>query len=560
VSDTETRKGQSRSATQIFGELHRELRAWNSKIPESPERMDPILRILLQIYSSQLAQIDQRVEETWNVATRALIKSVAPEGRRWPIPAFTVMRCKPKDPVVDVDPYTRFFYRERREGGQTFFFSAPCKQRLLSAALKHAYLVENGIAVNISPGQDFGGGRSSRPGGSVSDVSGARIYLAIEFAGAVSAFRRSTIFIKGLPDALRQMRWAHWLPCASNGFDENHRFCPGMNASVSDLFSSGNRDIDWGGLRTTGDLFKSLENNFVTISEEFCSRWESVGTPDELTSLLSRSGVSAPARDGKYFWIRLDLPRGGDRRALLNPSQMFFDSFIALNKNELKLFKHTGGNRLVEIELPEEISTVLDITQVTDSNGREYFAQHELPSKRSVYHYTIEERENRLVLWFDFFLVTELPPESLTVVYTVTSGVSANGIEAGKINELYESHPGIQSAENLTPATGAIPAKTDDQIVAEVGSRLRNRDRVLSFSEIANWVMSFDPRIQGASCENGIQRGEHGVRRCIVVHVQVPSQEIYSDDEVHLLQFRLHQFLKSRSPVNTQFRVEIVNQ
>jgi hypothetical protein len=144
------------------------------------------------------------------------------------------------------------------------------------------------------------------------------------------------------------------------------------------------------------------------------------------------------------------------------------------------------------------------------------------------------------------------------VTYSVTSGVDANGIEVGKINELYESHPGILSCMNVTPTTGAIPAKTKEQIVLEATSRLRNRDRALSFQELSKWVMTFDQRIRKAECFNSTEKTDRGVSRCIAVSVQVKGDDFHSDDETELLRTRLKSFLKSRSSVNTRFSVEIV--
>ena len=80
----------SRSPEQIFADMHRQLRAWYRQIPESPERLDPIVRNLLQLYSQQLARIDKRVDVTWDVATGLLIKSLAPESKRWPVPTYAL--------------------------------------------------------------------------------------------------------------------------------------------------------------------------------------------------------------------------------------------------------------------------------------------------------------------------------------------------------------------------------------------------------------------------------------------------------------------------------------
>ncbi len=117
-------KDKSHSREKIFADMFRELRAWNPDISGSPERMDPILRILLNLYAHQLSRIDGRVDELWDIAADSLVRSVCPEVRRWPVPAHTVLKCELNDPVVEVDTHTRFYYKEEREGGRAFFFRA----------------------------------------------------------------------------------------------------------------------------------------------------------------------------------------------------------------------------------------------------------------------------------------------------------------------------------------------------------------------------------------------------------------------------------------------------
>jgi len=547
----------SRTQEQIFAEMHRGLRAWNPQIPESPDRLDPVLKILLQLYSHQLSKIDKKIGMVWDIATGSLIKSLCPESKRWPVPSFTVMRCTPTDPVVHVDPHTRFFYKEQRAGGQTFFFSPLRTERLVSATVKHILLKMGGTLVDLSPSPTEATTTHSRVQTSFPGGGTGQIFIAIDHDGPPSSFKDNTLFLKGIPDALKQLRWSYWYPGANNGgFYEDSPFCPGLTSDIEQMFAVDGQALDWGGLRNSTDLFKPLEDNFVLLPEKFTSTWEMGPPNEELVNLAQASGVSLSPDEENFLWIRLDLPAGGNKSSLQSPFELNFNCFVAVNKNELTLFKHTGGNRLVEIELPEDISRVLEIINVVDSNGRSYVASHEVLTDPSQRFYSLEERDNKLVLWFDFTPGIELPPDSITINYSVTTGVDANGIEAGKISELYESHPGITSTENIIPTTGAIPAKTEEQIITEVSARLRNRDRALSFAEISNWAKTFDPRIQKAECENGIERAERGVRRCIVVNMSINGADFYSDDEISLLQIRLTSFLRSRSPVNTRYKVE----
>jgi len=170
-----------RTQQQIFDSMHRELRSWNPSIAESPDRLDPILRILLQLYSHELARIDKRVTDLWEVATDSLIRSLNPECRRWPVPAYTVMRCDITDPVVEIDRHTRFFYREEREGGQTYFFAPLRSQKLIDARVGHVYLRAGDRIFDLRSADAAGSkGEADLP---LSPTTPAQVYVGLEFKG-----------------------------------------------------------------------------------------------------------------------------------------------------------------------------------------------------------------------------------------------------------------------------------------------------------------------------------------------------------------------------------------
>ncbi len=545
----------SRSPEQIFTEMYRQLRAWDAQIPESPERLDPIVRMLLQLYADQLAKIDKRIDRTWEVATGALIKALSPESKRWPVPAFTVMRCQAADPVVEIDPHVRFFYKEKREGGQTFFFSSLKTEKIFSLRRVGILLRFGETVTIINPLPD--GSKSISP---LKETSGNEnsLYAAFEYLGDPADLAGATVFLNAPPEVQKQLRWGYWFPSSHRGdFYEDNGFCPGKSGGIEQVVDAGN-GRDWGALRTSAELFKPLEDSFALLPESFAVTWETGPLSDELSRLMKKSGIDTTPFEQNLYWLRIDLPPGGDRSKLFTPFDICFDCFIAVNKNELKLFKHTGGSRLVELELPEPREEILEISEVVDSHGREYMSIGQMQTDDTMRYYSLEERNGKLVLWFDFSASIEAPPDSLSVTYAVTAGTAANAIAAGKIVELYESHPGIAAVENVIPTAGAIPAMTEEQIIREASIRLRNRDRALTFSEIQKWALTFDPRIGSVTCEKGIERIDGGVRRCVVVKVAIEARAFHSDDEVSLLQERLKAFLKSRSPVNTQFKIEVV--
>jgi hypothetical protein len=355
------------------------------------------------------------------------------------------------------------------------------------------------------------------------------------------------------------LRWSYWTPSTASGlFDDKNAFCPGI-VSSADERSFVYRDLptDWGGLRSSVDLFGSIHDNFVFLPKEFLSTWKKTSLDDDFVEVMSSNGIDIPEDNYPLYWIKISLPEGGDKARLNSPIGFYFNCFIATNKIELTLFKHTGGNQLVEIEIPENISNLLEISSVVDSNATEYLPVHKVQTSDDIRIYAADERNGKPLLWIDFSPYMETPPDSITVHYSVTAATEANGIEAGKINELYESHPGVTGAENIIPTSGAIPAKTEEQIVTEAKTRLRDRDRALSFQEISRWARTFDPRITEATCENSTELTSRGVRRCIAVLLRIDHRAFYSKDEISLLQKRLSSFLKSRVPVNTHFMVEI---
>lgn len=548
----------SRSQAQIFRDMHRELRAYNPETPESAERLDPIMRMMLEVYAHQVERVDGRLDQTWQVASSSLIKSVCPERGRRPVPGYTVMRCRPVDPVIDVDTHTRFFYKEKRAAGRTFFFSPECESRVIQAHTRKIYLCQNETVYDFSP-QVEGEYTAETPRLATTASGQWQIYLAVDYSGPPSGLQGATVFLTGVKSALNQMRWGRWYPGAQDStFYSDSGFCPGLTGSVEDVLGGGSTGTDWGGLRTGRDLFIDLQDSFVVLPSEFTSTWELSQTNNDLARRCKDNGVSLPPEGESFYWIRIDLAERGDKKVFeQQPLGFYFDCLVATNKNELTLFKHTGANRLVEIELPEEIDSVLEIVAVVDSAGDDYRSLHDLEADPHLPVYVMEERKHNLVLWFDFSDMIDTPPDSITVTYAVTAGTAANGIEAGRVSDLYESHPGIDAVENVIPVTGAIPARTQEQLLTEVSTRLRQRDRATTFRDVTAWTRTFDSRISDVGCRNGIERSGRGVRRCIIVRVTINPEEFFSSDEIELLRRRLIHFLKVRSTVNTQYVVEI---
>ncbi len=548
------KQSQHRTTEEIFAQMHQQLRSFDPEIPQSPDRLDPLLQILLRLYADQISQIDQRLDRTWQEATRELIKAVAPEGKRWPLPAYTVMRCVPNDPVVDVDGHVRFFYKERREGGQTLFFSPMREYRLLAAEARVLLIQQGERLIDMLP-SDSEQGPVTSEFTTLNPEQPVTIWAGFEYEGPPSALSESRIFVHADHDSAKQIWWGRWAFGDRDGeFADGRSFVPGAGerSGVSeDPFNN------WGGLRADHDVFSSLRHRFVRLPEGPAREWKA-GPPDADIEGILPASVHKKVDETDLYWLRIDLSERGDRSRLRSGLALYFDCVPVINQYELNLFKHTGGARVVEVELPESIASILEVTSVEDSANRRYIPAHQIVSDPDVRRYTPQRRGERMVLWFDFSGELTAPPDSLNISYAVTAGQAANAIEAGRINQLYESHPGLKEVSSILPTEGGAPARTDEQLVMEAALRLRSRDRALSFDEMRRWVSTYDPRINQVDCAKGVQQTEYGVRRCIVVRAEVDAEKFYSNAEIDLLRHRLERFLKSRAPVNAQFTVEVV--
>jgi hypothetical protein len=548
-------KPHARSQDQIFADMFRQIRTFAEDTPESPERLDPILRLMMRLFAHQVEGLDEQMKETWDVAKSSLVRTVCPGFRRRPVPAHTIMRCRPVDPSVTVDMHTRFYFREEREGGQAYFFS-PLQMSQVVAGQVASRFVRRGTTVqDLAVVKDLRALSAQAPdpaGGS----SGWELWLGLTFDAAPSSLDDLTIFLQGDEDWRRQIRWGRWH--AAGGDAQADGFCPGLMPGIEERLTSRTSRLG-SGLRTTSEMIVGLTDQFVVLDKAFLAGWQPGFGSTSFRDICQRSGLMLDAAAEKAYWLRIDLPEGGDKSVISQSWDLLFDCLIAVNRTELTLFKHTGGRKLVEMEIPEAVEQVVDVVSVTDSSSREYVPQDSFRPQSHDATYSMEERDGHFVLWFDYTRQSDPPPDSITITYAVTRGTDANGIGAGKIQTLYEGHPGLEAVSNVTGTTGAIPARSEEQVMQEVAVRLRQRDRALTFEDVAAWARTFDPRVTGAHCSNGVDRIDGVACRCIVVEVTLDHSQFVSDDEIDLLKRRLVGFLRNRSTVNTRFKIQVAN-
>lgn len=554
------------SKEQIYEQLLREMKYWFPEIPASSDQLDPVIRLLLGTFAHQIEKLNQKINATWDQTFVSLVRSVFAEGLRWPVPASTVMKVDPTDQIVELDPTVRFLYRDEKEERNLAFVPLG-KTKLLNARLASAYyLTEKGLVPVMPGGGDPAGGDQESAGGAAdtgpippSSSPRHRLYLGIRYQGSSADFVNVPLLVHTDQEAIHQIRWSKWCLSSAEGyFPEDGSFCPGVDSGQGpDSADPGRKTFTFlGGMFDAGDLFKSLTDRFFYLPPARLARWGKCQIPNDLQKLVSPASLQDQGREAeRLLWIRMELPDRGDKTSFSSLREVYFNCLVVVNKNDLTSFRYTAGNRLLEVELPEESSTILGIDSVLDSNGRDYQSRLNLSSDKTPFGYVTEEREGRLALWFDFTNYPGAIPNSVSIRYSTTVGPLGNGLEAGKIEQLWESHPGIKGATNILPTGGGMPAKSPEELLSEISSLLRNRGRAVSFEEIQRWAELFDSRVTSAECENVIRKGPQGASRCTRVNVRLEPGGFYSEDELRLFRERLERFLRERSLINVSIEV-----
>ena len=555
---------------QIYSQLLAEIKYWFPEIPDFSDKLDPVLRLLLGAFAYQIEKLNQKINSTWDETFRSLVRNVFVEGLRWPVPASTVMKVEPTDEILELDSSVRFLYKDEKEE-RDFIFSPMGRVKLLKAELISAYFCS---------GQDFfplisragkdkeNDEKKGVPAPEDTKVSPAlppepALYLGIKYNGSPQDFSDVPVFFRTDENALHQVRWSRWFLSSPDGyFFEESSFCPGTRSQRKgeSVLGSQKPAVFLGGLCESTDLFENLTDHFFYLPRSHLASWGRCAVPYDVQKFAS-AGILAEKDlvSEKLFWIKIALSERGAKTSLAGLKDIYFNCFVTVNKRDLAFFKHTAGNQLLEVELPEECSTILSIDSVVDSNNREYQNRLDLSSSKTALTYVTQERDGRIILWFDFSNYPGSIPNSVSVHYSSTFGPLGNGIEAGKIEQLWERHPGIRTVTNLLPSGGGMPAKTPEELLSEISSLLRNRGRAVSFEEMEHWAKLFDSRITSAECGNVIRKGPQGAFRCTQVNVRVRSEEFCSEDELKLFRKRLERFLKARSLINVPIEVNIVS-
>ncbi len=534
----------SRSQDEIFRGLYRQLRRHLPDIPESPDRIDPMLRVLMHVFAGQLHTIEDHVEGLWDDVSRAVQETICPEVSRWPIPAATVMRAELNDPIVDIDSDTVWSYREERSSGRNFLFAATAPQRLARIEIAEAHLVCGDRVVRSTVDQTL-----------AAEADGPlQLYVGLTYDGPPSALAGTHLYLKAANEATELLRWGRWITSREGRFVGTSGFIPGALSAVATLMGI-SEDQDLGGLRTIDELYADVVRPFVVWPEHATRDWRPESMPAAISRPLRRARLQT--KEEERFWVAIDLPEAATIASVWPVGEWFGGATLAINRTALSLLKHTGGSRIVDVTLPEPYETIFAVDRVVDAFGNEYRLRQAVSDAAAAYVYVGREHDGRLRIWLEIPESVDGVPDTVSVYYSTTTGAAANAIDAGQIVQPYAPHPGIASAVNVVATSGGIPARTRDQVTHEVAQRLRMRDRALSQTDIEQWARGFDPRILNVVARSAVLRRPRGLARGVQVTLTVNGELFTGDTELDVLRHRVHRFLNARATINTPFEVTV---
>lgn len=548
-----------KSKEEIFRELIQDARRYWPELPDTQERMDPVLRMLFGAFAYQFETLHVSLQKIKEDIFEALARHLYYDALRFPTPAVTLLKFFPTDAGIEVDELTSLIYTEERgRERRTYHFTPVARLRLARAIpFKLLLLTKDGIS-DLSQRILEKGILTGNPEifplprEFLERWEKDRIVLFIGFKTEelTKAFTHLNLYVDAPQRTLSLLRWGTWFSSNEEGI---------FPIEGGEVPGKATFEITWKTKippliphhRGVKEFLSDFEDQFFPIKNLTPSP-----LPREIQDLLKERVSDNIGTTEGMAWIKIILPEETTEKSLLEIRGIHTNCIPAINLWHQVHNHLTQGLPLVEITLPDPLSKIYQIEEVRDSSGKVYENRLMASDLRSTYLYTIKEDGDRpcIVLHFEG---EERVPDRIQITYSVTEDEDANGIEPGLITELYDKrqHPGIESVTNITRSSGGRKAPAREDLLRDFTFLLRNRSRAITSKDLEDLALSFDPRILRVNCEPGVETSPHGARRCIHVKISLGETEFATQGERDLFVKRLQTFLKERSPVNTSIRI-----
>jgi hypothetical protein len=372
------------------------------------------------------------------------------------------------------------------------------------------------------------------------------IYIGVKSLGPDGSIPQSDIFIQASPALLKYLRWGRWRFGGTDGIlgepvipgrtkleaIRNRRMIPGLSV--------------WGHNYYPYEHREEYRDNFFELTPG-----QAGPAPADLSGALPAASIELVENLGPLYWIQIESDRKIPSQDLKSFELAATNCVVALNAHYLKQNYFYHGPGPMEINPQNKADEIYEIVSLDDNQGRSYSNIYTSPGNG--------EKQSCFVPRIDgnvFSLIVTPPetgplPDRFSLSYRISSGETANGIDPGLLNSLYNPQPGVESVINIISTRGGTSARSFNDMIKVFPRVLQSSNRAVVPSDFESLAVAFDKRIIAARAANGSVERDGVLRGCIEMELDLGGYSFDLPEEESLFLSRLAKYLEMRSPVGT---------
>ena len=508
--------------------------------------------MMFKAVASKLKDVNDKINNISESIINDLACRIFFDGLLHPIPSSTILKFSTGSSITGVDILTEACWVNTSiQPSVTFYFSPVEPKELYPLEAAFAFSVgEEGVNVLWTNPEWEGRGEflghfemektTSIPAGK------DYVYIGLKSAAQDLAVPQTDIFIQASPVLLEYLRWSRWRFARADGV-LGDPVVPGQEKLKK---IRGRRAVPelsiWGHNYYPFEHKEEYQEYFFDIQKGGAG-----DTPSQLRQILSAASGELLGNLGPLYWIQIQ----SDKKIPLQDMKSFelaaTNCVVGLNAHYLKQNYFYHGPGPMEIRPQNTADEIFEIVSVDDNHGHEYSNVYSAWGDTENQCYFIPRIDGN-----SLSLIVNPPeagpfPDRFSLSYRISSGESANGINAGLLNSLYNPHPGIESVINITKTRGGTTARSYKDMIKAFPRVLQSYNRAVVPSDFESLAISFDKRIVSAEAGTGSVERDGVLRGCIQVEVDMGGFSFDLPEEGSLFLSRLAKFLEMRSPVGT---------
>jgi len=514
--------------------------------------MDPVVHMMFKAVANRLTDINSKINNISESIINDLACRIFFDGLLHPIPASTIMKYTTGSSSTSVDILAESYWVNTSVQPSTTFFFAPLEQKDLQPveAVFAISIGRNGIDILwTNPSWKDRGeflGHFSTLQLESENIEHDYIYFGLKPMGQEPDVAASDLYIDAPAELLNILRWSRWR-CNDSDGSFGDIFIPGDDNLKSIRSNKSIPEISiWGHNYYPYEYREEYQKHFFNYNQGIAGR-----TPAKLSQILS--GLNGGLLDnlGPLFWIQIESDKSFNPEHLKSFELAATNCLVGLNTHYVKQSYFYQGPGPMEIKTQNLADEIYEIAALDDNHGRSYANVYTSAGSDAVDCRFIPRIDGN-----DFSIVVIPPdikpiPDRFSFEYRISLGESANNINPGSIDALYNPHPGIESVMNLTATRGWTSAKSLKDMLKAFPEVLRSSNRAVVPSDFVSLALAFDKRINSARVKPGSVERDGVLRSCVTLELNLGGYRFSQPEEESLFLSRLARFLEMRSPVGT---------